>query len=98
MKFGFNLTLGERRGVETDLVSWRSLFPGGFDNPFVDAEVETEISFEADIEHPSRVPNPISLAGLLETDSLPNTDDMLSSDSTSLFTLPFKRGPELLST
>jgi len=62
MKFGFNLTLGERRGVETDLVSWRSLFPGGFDNPFVDAEVETGISFEADIERPSRVPNPISLA------------------------------------
>jgi hypothetical protein len=62
MKFGFNLTLGERRGVEIDLESRRSPFPGGFDNPLIDAEVETGLSFEPDIEHPNRVSDPISLA------------------------------------
>lgn len=97
-KFGFNLTLGESRGAESDLVSQRSFSPGGFANLFLTTEEEeTGISFEADIERSSRVSELVSLAGLLETDSLPNTDGMLLSDSISLSTVPFKCDPAQLS-
>jgi hypothetical protein len=68
VEFGFNLTLGERRGADSALVSRRLFIPGAFDNLFLTAEeAGTEVSFEADIGRLSNVLDGVSLASVKNT-------------------------------